>query len=60
MLSKMSTGNFNWFLHTMLFLHTQQVIQRQEEKRIRSENEEDEEDDDDDEQELGLEMNDDN
>jgi hypothetical protein len=26
----MKTGNFNWFLHSMLFYHTQHTIQRQE------------------------------
>ena len=31
----MTPGNFNWFLHTMLFYHTRHVleIQRQKEKR---------------------------
>ena len=24
----MTISNFNWFLHTMLFLHTKRVIQR--------------------------------
>ena len=27
----MKSGNFNWFLHAMLFYHTQNVIQRQKE-----------------------------
>jgi hypothetical protein len=26
----MTAGNFNWFLHAMLFYHTQRVIQRQQ------------------------------
>jgi hypothetical protein len=38
----------------MLFMHTQQIIQKQEGKRSQTENEEDE----DDEQELGIDMND--
>jgi len=25
----MKTGNFDWFLHTMLFYHTQHIIQKQ-------------------------------
>jgi len=25
----MKTGNFDWFLHAMLFYHTQHVIQKQ-------------------------------
>ena len=28
----MTVNNFNWFLHTMLFIHTQHVISKQEEK----------------------------
>jgi len=28
-LKRMKTGNFDWFLHTMLFYHTQHVIQKQ-------------------------------
>ena len=29
-LRRMTIGNFDWFLHSMLFYHTQMVIQRQE------------------------------
>jgi hypothetical protein len=29
----MKTGNFDWFLHTMLFYHTQHVIQKQKQKK---------------------------
>jgi len=31
-LKRMTPDNFNWFLHTMLFYHTQRVIQKQEEQ----------------------------
>ena len=31
-LKKMTPGNFNWFLHTMLFYHTQYVINKQMKK----------------------------
>jgi hypothetical protein len=31
-LRKMTQGNFNWFLHTMLFYHTRLVIQKQAER----------------------------
>jgi hypothetical protein len=31
-LKRMTSGNFNWFLHTMLFYHTTKVIQKQERK----------------------------
>ena len=29
----MTPGNFNWFLHTMLFYHTKYVIQKQQKKQ---------------------------
>jgi preprotein translocase subunit SecG len=45
-LSKMTAGNFNWFLHVMLFMHTVKVIQRQQEKMMESEEEEEEEQND--------------
>jgi hypothetical protein len=32
-LKRMSTGNFNWFLHTMLFVHTQKVLKQKMEKQ---------------------------
>jgi len=35
MLKKMTPGNFNWFLHSMLFYHTRHVIAKQEEKASR-------------------------
>ena len=33
MLRRMSIGNFDWFLHAMLFHHTERMIQRQQLKR---------------------------
>jgi hypothetical protein len=41
----MTASNFNWFLHTLLFYHTQHVIQRQE-NRGRHEDEDEDEDED--------------
>ena len=38
MLKKMTHGNFNWFLHSMLFNHTKHVINKQEEKASRVNN----------------------
>lgn len=32
MLKCMSAGNYNWFLHTLLFYHTREVIRKQEMK----------------------------
>ena len=29
----MKTGNFDWFLHVMLFYHTQHVIRKQRQKK---------------------------
>ncbi|KAF8234056.1 hypothetical protein L208DRAFT_1096340, partial [Tricholoma matsutake] len=31
-LKRMTPGNFNWFLHTMLFYHTGHVINKQTRK----------------------------
>ena len=43
----MNVDNFNWFLHSLLFLHTQRVINRQKEKekKMMDENEDEDEDD---------------
>ncbi|TFK43027.1 hypothetical protein BDQ12DRAFT_596128, partial [Crucibulum laeve] len=35
-LKQMTQGNFNWFIHTMLFYHTQYVIQKQQESQKRA------------------------
>jgi hypothetical protein len=35
----MTPGNFNWFLHTMLFYHTKYVIQKQMMKKQAEEEE---------------------
>jgi hypothetical protein len=32
MLKKMTAGNFNWLIHSMLFYHTQHVIAKQKQK----------------------------
>ncbi|KAM6491941.1 hypothetical protein JOM56_012579 [Amanita muscaria] len=42
-LKRMTAGNFNWFLHTMLFYHTMQVIRKQNQRR-RDEDEDDQDD----------------
>ena len=39
-LKRMTQGNFNWLLHTMLFLHTVYVINKR--KKAEKEDEEDE------------------
>jgi hypothetical protein len=43
MLKRMTVYNFKWFLHAMLFIHTQRVIQKQAIKNRREEEDEDEE-----------------
>jgi hypothetical protein len=43
-LKRMTPGNFNWFLHTMFFYHTMQVLKKQKQTRR----------DDDDEEEGGM------
>ena len=44
----MTPNNFKWYLHALLFLHTQRVIKIQIAKTERHENDEDDDDDDDD------------
>ena len=34
-LKRMAVGNFNWFLHTMLFVHTERVIEKKKQKMLR-------------------------
>ena len=43
----MTTSNFNWFLHVMVFYHTRHVIEQQNIKKTSGIEEEDEEDTDD-------------
>jgi hypothetical protein len=40
----MTPNNFKWYLHALLFIHTQQVIKRQMNK-VEDEDEDDEDDD---------------
>jgi len=42
----MTVDNFNWFLHSLLFLHTQRVIRKQQEKARKKEEEEEEDEED--------------
>ncbi len=35
-LKRMTIGNFNWFLHTMLFYHTKYVIENQKRKQAKA------------------------
>jgi hypothetical protein len=43
----MTPNNFNWLLHSLLFLHTQRVIKAQQDKAKISEDDDDDDDDDD-------------
>ncbi|KAF8719063.1 hypothetical protein AX14_011504 [Amanita brunnescens Koide BX004] len=45
MLKCMSAGNYNWFLHTLLFYHTREVIRKQEMKSRVNEGESDDDND---------------
>ena len=45
----MTGTNFDWFLHTMLFYHTQQVIERQKRRNTAGISEEEDRDEDEDE-----------
>ena len=38
----MTPNNFNWFLHTLLFFHTERVIKAQREKAAKQQDEIDE------------------
>jgi len=40
----MTPGNFNWFLHAMLFYHTKYVLRKQWIKKQQKEQDEEEED----------------
>jgi hypothetical protein len=42
-LNRMTPGNFNWFLHSLLFLHTERVIEAQKEKKQRQDRTDDDE-----------------
>jgi hypothetical protein len=41
----MTPNNFNWFLHSLLFIHTQRVIKAQQDKAKKSEDEDEDDDD---------------
>src|SRR6202050_4518557 len=45
-LNRMTPSNFNWFLHSLLFIHTQRVIKAQQDKAKKSEDEDEDDDDD--------------
>jgi hypothetical protein len=44
----MVPGNFNWFLHTMLFYHTRYVLEKQDRRRRTNNHNNDDEDDEED------------
>jgi hypothetical protein len=44
-LKRMVPGNFNWFLHTMLFYHTRHVIEKQNRKDKKDQDSDSEKDD---------------
>ena len=48
-LKRMTSGNFDWFLHTMLFYHTLQVLRKQSRKKKKGDDREAEEDEEDEE-----------
>jgi hypothetical protein len=51
-LKRMSGGNFDWFLHSMLFVHTDRVLQKQKEKLEKLERDDEDDGDDEDEDEV--------
>jgi len=48
-LKRMTQGNFNWFLHVMLFLHTVNVIKKRRAEDNTDEDDKEENDNDEDE-----------
>jgi len=50
----MTQGNFNWFLHTMLFLHTVQAIEKQKARDDDDDDDDEDDDDDDDEDDVYM------
>jgi hypothetical protein len=48
-LKRMVPGNFDWFLHTMLFYHTRYVLKKQLKKRENVDNNDDDDESDEDE-----------
>jgi len=51
----MTVGNFNWFLHTMLFYHTKYVIEKQERKQAKAQKKNrDDKDDEDEDNDLNI------
>ena len=50
--SLFSPNNFNWLLHSLLFLHTQRVIKAQKDKAKKAEEEDD--DDETDTEEMNI------
>ena len=53
-LKRMTQGNFNWFLHTMLFLHTVQAIEKQKARDDDDDDDDEDDDDDDDEDDVYM------
>ena len=52
----MVPGNFDWFLHTMLFYHTRNFLKKQNRKRENEDNDDGESDNDDDEFNINTEV----
>jgi hypothetical protein len=49
----MTPGNFDWFLHSLLFLHAERVIQKQNERAMGSQQNNDDEEE---EEDLGIDI----
>ena len=45
-LKRMKPGNFNWFLHTMLFYHTRNVLAKQKKKKEKDDDDDSDDSDD--------------
>jgi len=45
-LNRTTPNNFNWFLHSLLFLHTQGIIKAQQDKAMKNEDDDDDDETD--------------
>ena len=55
-LKRMVPGNFDWFLHTMLFYHTRNVLKKKNRKRENEDNDGESDNGDDDEFNINTEV----
>ena len=55
-LKRMKPGNFNWFLHTMLFYHTRHILEKAIRKKNKAQGQNDDVDDEKDDVDVGVDV----